>query len=673
MPEDNFRLVTVKELLGKSFFIPRYQRGYRWGKQQVIDLLNDINESEGQYCLQPLVVQKRLNDPQDFRVKINGLEQINDSELLPATEKVINEADFQYEVIDGQQRLTTIYIILKYLDIKENYSIEYETRTEAEFILDDNKKKGSELFLHNIKNCYEEAKRNSKETNNSESNIDFFHMWQCYDTVANWFEPEDHTKERPSNFKTDFQDKLLNNVNFIWYVDDSGKPVDTFTRLNIGKIALTNAELIKAMLLKQSNFKTNDVQAMEAFRLTQLEMAAQWDEIEFTLQDIEFWGFIHPSEWNKPTRIDFIFDLIKKLNKELKFLRVKNGNEAFEGKDLGNDKYTTFRYFYQYLNQNKGPTDEYKTIWNAVRQIFQIFREWFNDVTFYHYIGFLTDCNEQLEKYIKKWKDNNKDTFNNFIIDEIKNKIACLKDLHGKKTDKQKWMPLLLLFNVQTVINQNGEYARKYGNGLFYKFPFHLFRQEKWHIEHVDSATENDLNKDKDQKEWLKNIYLYIELLEINDKSKNDIKQSIYNFIHNINSNDIDSFENLKEQISNFLKNNDVKIDVHIEEDKDILGNYTLLDSSTNCSYKNAIFPFKRKVIIGKEQGLYYEIKDDLNIERKENIASFIPPCTRNVFMKYYTPNSTDIMSWTQQDAEAYIKQIYETLKDFGVEDPSKS
>ncbi len=33
----------IAELLGMNFLIPSYQRGYRWTKQQVEDLLDDIN------------------------------------------------------------------------------------------------------------------------------------------------------------------------------------------------------------------------------------------------------------------------------------------------------------------------------------------------------------------------------------------------------------------------------------------------------------------------------------------------------------------------------------------------------------------------------------------------------------------------------------------------------
>ncbi len=84
-------LKSIYEILNYNFFIPSYQRGYKWDRQQVLDLLNDIydfsqSEYKGFYCLQPIVV---------------------------LAEKIDNET--RYIIIDGEQRLTTIYIILKYL------------------------------------------------------------------------------------------------------------------------------------------------------------------------------------------------------------------------------------------------------------------------------------------------------------------------------------------------------------------------------------------------------------------------------------------------------------------------------------------------------------------------------------------------------------------------------
>ena len=73
MAENKIELKSVNELIGMKFFIPSYQRGYRWTEQQVNDLLNDVNDfkptkdesgNESWYCLQPLVVAKmEENDP----------------------------------------------------------------------------------------------------------------------------------------------------------------------------------------------------------------------------------------------------------------------------------------------------------------------------------------------------------------------------------------------------------------------------------------------------------------------------------------------------------------------------------------------------------------------------------------------------------------------------------
>jgi uncharacterized protein with ParB-like and HNH nuclease domain len=80
-------LKSVKQLFMHNFIIPSYQRGYRWTETQVVQLLDDIwqfykkeEKKTGEfYCLQPIVV-KQLDD--------------------------------KYEVIDGQQRLTTLFLII---------------------------------------------------------------------------------------------------------------------------------------------------------------------------------------------------------------------------------------------------------------------------------------------------------------------------------------------------------------------------------------------------------------------------------------------------------------------------------------------------------------------------------------------------------------------------------
>ena len=77
MATNNIELRSIRSLSGLNFFIPDYQRGYRWSDGQVIQMLNDFKEfckridndqvKAGEfYCLQPIVVKKKTwNDIED--------------------------------------------------------------------------------------------------------------------------------------------------------------------------------------------------------------------------------------------------------------------------------------------------------------------------------------------------------------------------------------------------------------------------------------------------------------------------------------------------------------------------------------------------------------------------------------------------------------------------------
>ena len=67
------------------YVIPRYQRAYAWEDREIVQLIDDINDSTGDYYIGSLVV-----------AKVKGKVET-------------------YEVVDGQQRLTTLYLLLHYL------------------------------------------------------------------------------------------------------------------------------------------------------------------------------------------------------------------------------------------------------------------------------------------------------------------------------------------------------------------------------------------------------------------------------------------------------------------------------------------------------------------------------------------------------------------------------
>ena len=650
---DEIKLLPVRELAKRKFFVPNYQRGYRWDRQQVRDLLEDIAEFTGKsidarddfYCLQPLVVRETIAAPEDF---IAALPKNTENALQETRDAV--EKHVEWEVIDGQQRLTTIHILLSFLkqgqDVTEEFSIRYATRPD------------SRKFLEDI------AAKSKEEAKND---IDFWHMKEAFDEISDWF------AEKTEVDKKEFSKTLLNNVQFIWY-ESSEDPIKVFTRLNIGKIGLTNAELIKALFLNRSNFAGDD---NAKIRLRQIEIATRWDQIEATLQDDEFWMFLHEEGYDRPTRIDFIFDLVCELIMLDSYIDESLLNDR--NKLLGKDGYRTFRYFNAYFNstraKDKANAAEKSLIelcWEKVDEIFATFKEWFDDLRLYHYVGFLVDRGTEVSGVYKEWsKYGTKAEFlNQYIIPAITEKIKSCKDLdkqyeideQGKSVAwKNQCRPLLLLHNLQTVINQNVRQSAGDRSVVFYKFPFHLYKTEGWDIEHIDSNSTNELADDESRFEFLVNAYNAVSV---------ELQKAIAEF------NPADGkFINLKEKVESEMgKAGDGALLDDFEKNR--IWNFTLLDSHTNRSYGNAIFSAKRRIIIGKDKGKHIPVprlrrsKGQWIIEtgkETEAPSAFIPPCTRQVFLKYYNTVVSSPNYWTKYDAKAYRKDIFDTLKCFGV------
>ena len=609
MAENKIELKSVSELLGMKFFIPSYQRGYRWTEQQVKDLLNDIWEFSKKkkqeyefYCLQPLVVKRKNEDV------------LNSIKAATSIEEVETLLKGSWEVIDGQQRLTTLFIILSVLGETSVYSLEYETRSS------------SKEFLEKI------------DENDKYDNIDYYHIYQSKQTVTSWF---GNDKEKKAKFKN----ILLNSVKFIWYESVGEDPIKVFTRLNIGKISLTNAELIKALFLNRSNFGEKD---LEHLKLRQQEIASEWDNIEYTLQNDEFWLFLHEKGYDRPTRIDFIFDLICERNS------LNLGEELY--KSLGNDDYKTFRYFYEYF---KSGSSNIEDCWKEVKRYFQTFKEWFDDLELYHYVGYLIEYKYSISELVSEWHSSKeKDSFVKYLKAEINKKIkGCpALDFQYKEdgSDKGKCKPILLFQNIQTVINQNKNNLSNedYKLGVFYKFPFHLYKLESWDVEHINSNTTNDEEDADTQKEWLLNVYL---------SADDDTQQKIWSYFESTE----DEKGKLFEEVKQIIPQNEE----WTPEEKNRIWNYTLLDSSTNRSYGNTIFSGKRRVIIGKDKGELIAIpkisKDGkLQLgEKKKAKSSFVPPCTKQVFMKYYSATMSNANYWTKVDAEGYLNDIKDCIK----------
>ncbi|WP_346891368.1 DUF262 domain-containing protein [Clostridium sp. UBA3887] len=550
-------LKTVSELLQFSFYIPSYQRGYRWTAQEVTDLLNDIDEfiprevngtdEKTWYCLQPIVVKRKENNA--------------------------------YEVIDGQQRLTTIYLILHYLNQgyvesrRDNlFSIEYETREK------------SKEFLKN------------PETENND-NIDFFHIHNAYTAIHTWF------LNRGNNFdESMYRSKFKFNSKVIWYETMEKDTISVFTRLNIGKINLTNSELIKALFLNNSNFHSEN---NERLRLRQIEIANEWDNIENALQNNKFWYFLS-DKYVTENRIEYIFDLMKESDNV--------------------DRYATFRYFNSKLN-NKTEEDM-KQNWEDVQFHYQRFNEWFNDRFLYHKIGFILNTQiVDVKTLYEKSSIMQKNAFIDYLDCIIKDfyRKDCLLDLdyEDKHTNS-----VLLLYNILTMLqnSHDGSY-----------FPFDTFKLLKWNKEHIASIKEAIPKNNRN--DWLSDVRCYIDIDK--SESSNLITELDACLLHSTFDDDdvfIPLFYKITDHFNQYMSNDDING----------ISNLALLDESTNKSYKNAVFPLKRKRIIDLDKS-----------------GEFVPLCTKNTFLKYFSDYPPKISFWSQEDREMYEKDLIRVLSEY--------
>ena len=553
---------SVRDIIDKkiNFNVPSYQRGYRWNKLNVTDLLDDLLEfmqggSSGKfYCLQPLVVKK------------------------------IGEN--RYNVIDGQQRLTTIFIILKYLEnllrekngIDEIYTLCYETR------------KDSKDFLQNIA---------SKTQDESNQNMDYFCMYQAYEAIKSWFENK-NASELLEIFTNSKDDKY--HIEFIWYeVEDNEDEVKIFARLNSGKIPLTNAELIKALFLNVRNLKTRSApkECSENEIITkQIEISKEWDGIEYTLQDDDFFKFLTKNDY--PTRIELLFEILS---------GVKNTEL---------DRYAIYRHFSDMAKEG-----DLSHIWTDIKKIFLTFKFWFKDIEYYHLVGFLVASNIlSIEKIYNAAKDRTKNDFNIFLRENIKEKIK-IENIDGLEYEKNRKdiENILLFFNIATILNNKSSNIR---------FSFSEFTTKRWSLEHIHAQNDKGLKDKKAQDVWLENIKKYIK--------KDAIKKKIDSFIKGIKNN---HFSELQTQILNKFGDKEL-LDMHGIE------NLALLAAENNSSLSNGPFIEKREKIIEMDKN-----------------GEFIPICTKNVFLKYYTKNLSNVYFWSKQDQEDYKGSIIKTLENF--------
>lgn len=596
-----YGLKSIRELIGEGikFNIPHYQRGYRWEDQEVKELLDDLwafqkdKESGDFYCLQPIVLRKNVSG--------------------------------DYDVLDGQQRLTTLYILLVYLEERRKedgynqslFSLNYATRKKCE------------EFLSN---------KEFTKTEFGSSNIDFYHICNSYKSIDEWFKDEKHSgaKSKLVPILLDETNKGNRNVKVIWYETEKGtNPIDVFIRLNVGKIPLTDSELTKALLLQSDKYPSEE---LEFNKMKLFNIANEWDLIETTLQNRAFWYFLNDNSNTKNTHIEFIFDLLAK--------KISTQKQYFKEKPK---KHATFLIFSEYLqdlvdNIKMSRINAVEKIWGEVVEYFEYFKEWFENRILYHYIGFLIAVkgNNIIDTLIKESKQIPKSEFKKYLERDIakfvkKTKILSelvYEDAICRKTDYRTILNILLLHNVKTTLDSDKDKPR---------FPFELYKNEEWSLEHIYARNSQSLIDTAKQKEWLSD---HIKSLSNSNKDRLFTEMiTKMEKMNNLEEIDNEEFNIIEEDFYEAIENN-----FEFDENENVhsIKNLCLLDKATNSQLNNSVFDVKRE-----------------KIKKRELKGNYIPICTRNVFLKSYTAFPATNAYWTKQDRDDYFKNIEATYNFF--------
>ena len=621
-----FKIITFKELLEKKFNVPSYQRGYRWEKENVEALLNDIQEFADKkdkeenefYCLQPIVVKKNS--------------------------KLSTEEGDVYDLLDGQQRLTTLWLILNALKFKtiwdaldskhpKVYSIQYESRNNL-------LQKATEL------------------SDNYLENIDLFYLKKAFDTISNW---EGEPYKVLNTLVPNNPNRDLHNVRIIWYEfgeekkgddDKQSSSIKVFSRLNYGKISLTDTELIKALIL-QSDLYPNDNSSPNSKNIMKerlFRIATEWDDIEKGLHNEQLWGMLAPSNYNPANHhIELL----------LKFVaaQIQVENEY----DIIDFQRRDFHIISKYLGLNANiPPAEYAQkiddLWTKIKDAYNAIRNWYTNDDFYHLIGLYallrnnTDTTSLVEQIYRQYtsQENDKTIFQSYLKREIGKLIQIKEKANGLPLELHELVYGVNNTRMIRILEALNIYLYLTNKSINSRFNFRKFKDfnvtslEHIHPQHL--SFEDDV-KYEDAKEWYTNAK---RIFLLDTQCDKELSEAIATLEEKLSSQK--EFENAKSICQEAIEKMDQFFDAKAGIDDGhmhTLYNIALVDKDTNAALSNNLIDIKRSILQERE------------IENK----TYIPLATNYVFNKHFSKTVSDMKFWTKDDREAYfevIKKAYE-------------
>ena len=625
-----FKIRPFKELLGMRFNIPSYQRGYRWEKENVDSLLNDIEEfatktkkEEGEfYCLQPVVVRPNSH--------LSEIESQKEGKPI-----------IVYDLLDGQQRLTTLWLILNQIRFKTLwdsmdiehpglYSMQYECRDNLfEKTLDN----GSDIF----------------------ENIDLYYLKSAFSTITEW--KGNRIKLLEALVPIDPTEKT-NDVRIIWYefdkdiekTSDQASSIKVFSRLNYGKIALTDTELIKALILQSDIYPDdNSEKGRNAMKEHLFRIATEWDDIEKGLHDELFWGMLTPEDYNPANHLELVLKFVaEKIQKEKKYRIIDNQRRDFH--IISN---------YLGVNSSVSPiqyAENVDSLWSIIRDVYNSLQNWYINDTFYHLIGLIvlfqggSNPIPLITEIFNKYCIVNKKSFREYLESEIGRLVEIQETVDDSLGEKMKVELRDLQYGIHNsriikILEALNIYLHITNKNLGFRFNFKKFKDKKvTSLEHIHPQHLNFDNnvKYEDVLNWYKNTH---HIITSNSEYSEDEKMlSALNQLGDMLK-DKERFKEWIAECQRIVEELDRFFDKYAQMDSGhmhTLYNMALVDKDTNAALSNNLIDVKRRILQ----------------EREKNGETYVPIATNYVFNKHFSSQISNMKFWSKDDREAYFSII---------------
>ena len=544
---DNDHEITISDIPdGTVFYIPDYQRGYRWTEKEVSALLDDLlafalsGETGETYCLQPLVLQRK-----------NG----------------------RLWVVDGQQRLTTMSIILCSLGLASGWDIEYTA---------------------------EGGRRLGELLKFPGASINDYFRNMARKTVSDWLKVDASRREDIGRVLSGESDKRVVFLRHDLREDENGH--EAFQRLNAGKTPLTSSELIRALYMEAGNGLDNGEKA---------DIAKEWSLIESAMAEESFWSIWANKRFRDvPTRMDFLLSIVADIDSE----------EARQDPLL---VYRAFEKAAMNAECRLVSAEGLRRLWEETLRCWWWMQSCNADVEAFHLLGWLSLFTGRKTRVLFRelWKDTagcRMEAFKRGLRKIVAESIGE-EDFDSFRYGECESETLRKVFVLLNMLESERRSSR---------FRFDLYRERAWDVEHIASRTDNPLSGKANQDEWLR-----LAMAEMSAKERSELAKC-------------KTFAQKWSLMWATFESDDDTV-----SDKDGIGNLALLDSGTNRSYGNAIFPVKRRRVIFEAMGK----------------GSYVPSLTEAAFAKSYSPGATQMRYWGESDAAAYhdaMKAMFEEFMD---------